>query len=116
MLATDAPSTLRTPISLVRCSAVKAARPNSPRAGNENGENGKVIGELRHHLLTFIEFGVFFVGKLISKWKTGIEFFAEFFQTRQGFFGFSGLRAYQNIAVANALIQSNNHGGDGLVE
>ncbi len=31
MLATLAPNTLRTPISLVRCSAVKVARPKRPR-------------------------------------------------------------------------------------
>ena len=31
MLATLAPSTLRTPISFVRCSAVKVARANRPR-------------------------------------------------------------------------------------
>src|SRR6185437_16642097 len=30
-LSTDAPSTLRTPISLVLCAATKEARPNNPR-------------------------------------------------------------------------------------
>ncbi len=32
MFATVAPNTFRIPISLVRCSAVNAAKPNKPRA------------------------------------------------------------------------------------
>ena len=31
ILATEAPKTLRIPISLVRCSAAKAAKPNKPK-------------------------------------------------------------------------------------
>ena len=36
-LNTDAPNTLRTPISLVRCSAINDAIPKRPKTANEYG-------------------------------------------------------------------------------
>ena len=37
-LNTEAPNTFRIPISLVRCSAIKDAKPNKPKTGNKNSQ------------------------------------------------------------------------------
>ena len=49
-----APSTLRIPISLVRRSAVKAARPNSPRQPMITARSEKAAEDLRPRVLHFL--------------------------------------------------------------
>src|SRR5678815_4439985 len=46
MLADEAPNTLRTPISLVRCSAVNVANPNNPRQEIKMARNAKMFASL----------------------------------------------------------------------
>ena len=52
---TEAPSTFRTPISFVRLSAVYAARPNSPRLGDQDGQERKYSKDGSHSLISVVE-------------------------------------------------------------
>src|ERR1700704_2877316 len=55
---TDAPNTLRTPISLVRCSAMKDASPNKPRQLMNIANTAKKVARLltRSSLLNFFAY------------------------------------------------------------
>ena len=50
-LNTDAPNTFRTPISLMRCSAIKEAIPNSPRQLINIASIAKTAGKLTYTFL-----------------------------------------------------------------
>jgi len=54
MLLTEAPTTLRMPISFIRCSAVKIARPNKPKQEMKMARKEKIICEFIDHLLALI--------------------------------------------------------------
>ena len=67
-LETDAPNTLRMPISLMRSCAVKEARPKSPRLATEDGEDREESKECAYLFFCAIEFVVVVVEKEIVEW------------------------------------------------
>ena len=67
-LNTDAPNTLRTPISLVRCSATKEAKAKKPETGNENCKQAKETCQLADTFFSSEFHSVILVSEFVIKW------------------------------------------------